>query len=96
MSDIDVVLDELGRYSTETLTEVTGHARQLASEATAFTAATGRDDSASAAAGLAEHVDALLGDIATAVDHDAGEVSATHEALLAVDDEISIQLGGLM
>ena len=76
MSDIDILLDQLGEYPA-TLTGVTGRIRELASAASAFTSTAGRADSAAAAAGLAEHVGALLADIGTALDHDAGEVAAT-------------------
>ena len=62
MSDIDILLDQLGEYPA-TLTGVAGRIRELASAASAFTSTTGRADSAAAAAGLAEHVGALLADI---------------------------------
>lgn len=94
MSDIDIVLDQLGEYPA-TLTGVAGRSRELAARATAFTSATGREDSAAAATGLAEHLDALLGDIGTALDHDAGQVSATRDTLLAVDQAMSDIFGGL-
>lgn len=95
MSDIDILLDQLGQYPS-TLTGIAGHTRQLASEATAFTSTTGRADSASAAAGLAEHLDALLADIAIALDHDADQVGATRELLLAVDQRIGDVFGSML
>ena len=95
MSDIDILLDQLGEYSNA-LTGVAGRTRQLASEATVFTSTTGRADSASAAAGLTEHLDALLGDIATALDRDTGEVSGTRGTLLAVDQAIGDVFGSLL
>lgn len=94
MSDIDIALDQLGEYPA-TLTGVAGRTRELAAAATAVTSNTGREDSATAAEGLAEHLDALLGDIGTALDHDAGQVSATRDTLLAVDQAMSDIFGGL-
>ncbi|MGQ0773357.1 MAG: hypothetical protein ACT4NY_02895 [Pseudonocardiales bacterium] len=93
MSDIDIELDQLGEYPA-TLTGMAGHTRELAAESTAFTSTTGREDSATAA-GLAEHLDALLGDLGTALDHDAGQVNATRDTLLAVDRAMSDIFGGL-
>ncbi len=86
MSDIDIQLDRLGQYPA-VLTGMAGRVGQFAAEATAFTSSTGREDSAAAASGLAEHLDALLADIRTALDHDADEVDATRNTLLAVDQE---------
>lgn len=91
MSDIDVLLDQLGEYPA-TLTGVAGRARELASAAAAFTSITGREDSAGAAGGFAEHLGALLADIGAALDHDAGEVSATRATLFEVDRESSLHL----
>jgi len=95
MGDIDILLDQLGEYPA-TLAGTAGRVSELASAASAFTSATGRADSAAAAAGLAEHLGALLADIGTALDHDAGEVAATREALLAVDHESRLRMERLM
>jgi len=94
MSDIDIVLDQLGEYPA-TLTGVAGRTRELAAAATAFTSTTGRKDSATAAAGLAEHLDALFGDIGTALERDASQVRATRDTLLAVDQAMSDLFGSL-
>lgn len=94
MSDIDIVLDQLGEYPA-TLTGVAGRTREFTAQATAFTSTTGREDSATAAARLAEHLDALLGDLGTALDHDAGQVNATRDTLLAVDQAMSDIFGNL-
>ena len=66
MSDIDILLDQLGEYPV-TLTGIAGRVRELASAASAFTSATGRPDNAAAAAGLAEHLGALLATISPPV-----------------------------
>lgn len=95
MNDIDIQLDQLGDYPA-TLTGLSGHSRELASGATAFTSTTGRADSAEAAVGLAEHLGALLGDVGTALDHDAREVGATRDTLLTIDHEASVQLRKLL
>ena len=94
MSDIDIALDQLGEYPA-TLTGVAGRTRELAARATAFTSTTGREDSATAAAGLAEHLDVLLGDIGTALEHDAGQVSATLDTVLGVDQAMRDIFGSL-
>lgn len=90
MSDIDIRLDQLGEYPA-TLTGIAEHFRELTSGATACTSSTGRADSAEAAAGLAEHLAALLGDVGSALDHDAREVGATRETLLAIDHDASVR-----
>lgn len=95
MSDIDVLLDRLGEYPT-TLSGLADRARELATGATAVTSTTGRQDSAAAAAGLAEHLGALLGDVGTALDEDASKVGTTQQTLLDTENLISSALKELL
>lgn len=95
MSDIHIRVDQLEAYPGR-LTGMAERSRQLATGADIVTTATGRADSAEAAAGLADHVGALLSDVGAAVDHDAEEVKATRETLLMIDHEAGKQLRNLM
>lgn len=95
MSDIHTMLDQLDGYPA-TLSELAGSARDLAKAGIVFTTVTGREDSAAASAGLAEHVRALLGDVGTAMEEDGRRVTATLETLLAVEHEIGAGLARLL